>query len=73
MRSTTYFWLALMILVAAVLIAGFEKYRAQHLRSPRHQTSFSLDQLTPRATGRAPACAAAVRSFCDAVRLAVRA
>jgi hypothetical protein len=55
MGSTTYFWMAVVILIAAVLIAGVEKYRAQHLRASRHHASSSLDQPTSprgRATGR---------------------
>jgi len=31
MRSTAYFWMTAVIVTMAVLIAGFEKYRAQHL------------------------------------------
>ncbi len=50
MQSATYFWLTLVVVIAAVLIGGFVKYRAQHLRASRHHASFSLDRPTGSAT-----------------------
>jgi predicted negative regulator of RcsB-dependent stress response len=50
MRSTTYFWLAVAVVIAAVLIVGFEKYRAQHLRASRHHASLQLERAHGPAT-----------------------
>ena len=69
MRSTTYFWLVVVVVITAVLIAGFEKYRAQHLRGPLHHASLSSPAIRD---GRADARAATAQSFRNQGRLAYK-
>ncbi len=48
MRETVYNWILISVIMAAVFIAAFSKYSAQHLRASRHHGSVGIGWLSAR-------------------------